>query len=367
MSNGKKVMSESILTAKSRAGDLEPTFEQTYIRIREILLGARHRALRAVDREMVRAYWEIGREIVEEEQRGATRAKYGARVIQALSERLTTEVGKGHTPTNLKYMRQLYLAFPIGHALSDQLNWTHYRMLVGVKNEQARCFYLNEAAKAHWSTRELDRQIHSLLFERLAKSRDKEDVLRLANEGAEAFTPQDLLRDPFVLEFTGLPERGKWLETDLEAALMNKLQQFLLELGRDFFFVGRQKRITVDNEHGYIDLILYHRTLRCFVLIDLKVGKLTHGDVGQRLAYVGYYKQHETRDGENPPVGLILCTDAGGTIAKYALLERDEKVFASRYQLYLPSESALQAELEREREALLTQQRLQEKVERDDE
>jgi predicted nuclease of restriction endonuclease-like (RecB) superfamily len=360
----KKSKAGSSIT-KTKVADLEPSFEGTYTRIRNVLLEARHRALRAVNNEMARAYWETGREIVEEEQRGRARATYGSRVVQTLSECLTAELGKGYTLTNLKYMRQFYLAFPIGHALRDQLTWTPYRLLLSVKNEQARGVYLNEAAKANWSTRELDRQIHSLLFERLAKSRNKEGVLRLVNEGAEAFSPQDLLRDPFVLEFTGLPERGEWLETDLEQALMNKLQQFLLELGRDFFFVARQKRITVDNEHGFVDLVFYHRTLRCFVLIDLKVGKLTHADVGRMLAYVGYYKQHEMREGENPPVGLILCTDAGGTIARYALLERDEKVFASRYQLYLPSETELQTELEREREELLGQQRLMVELEDD--
>lgn len=344
---------------KANAADLEPSFEETYNRIRDIIIGARGRVLKVIDSELVKTNWETGREIVEEEQRGKARADYGSRVIETLSKRLMAEFGRGHTASNLWYMRGFYLAFPILHALRGELSWTHYRLLLSVKNEQARSFYLNEAVKANWSTRELDRQIHSLLFERLAKSRNKEGVLRLANEGAETFTPQDLLRDPFVLEFTGLPERGEWLETDLEQALMNKLQQFLLELGRDFFFVGRQRRITVDNEHGYVDLVFYHRSLRCFVLIDLKVGKLSHADVGQMLAYVGYYKKHEMREGENPPVGLILCTNTSGTIAKYALLERDEKIFASRYQLYLPSEAELQTELEREREALLLEERLQ--------
>jgi predicted nuclease of restriction endonuclease-like (RecB) superfamily len=221
---------------------------------------------------------------------------------------------------------------------------------------------LNESVKANWSTRELDRQIHSLLFERYAKSRDQEGVLQLSAHGAEVFTPQDLLRDPFVLEFTGLPERGQWLETDLEQALMDKLQHFMLELGRDFFFVGRQKRITVDSEHGYVDLVFYHRSLRCFVLVDLKVGKLTPADVGQMLAYVGYYKRFETRDGENPPVGLILCTNTESTIARYALPEHDQKVFAARYQVLLPTEAELQAELEREQDALLLEQRLHAKM-----
>jgi predicted nuclease of restriction endonuclease-like (RecB) superfamily len=266
---------------KTKSDELEPTFEQTYLRIRDILLGARNRALRAVDNEAVKASWETGREIVEEEQRGKARADYGTKLIQTLSKRLTAELGRGYTANNLWYMRQFYQTFPILHALRGELSWTHYRLLLTVKNVQARSFYMNEAIKANWSTRQLDRQIDSLLFERLAKSRNKEGVLALANEGVEVFKPQDLLRDPFVLEFTGLPERGEWLETDLEQALMDKLQQFLLELGRDFFFVARQKRITVDNEHNYIDLVFYHRTLRCFVL---KVGKLTGGDVGQMLS-----------------------------------------------------------------------------------
>ena len=256
-------------------------------------------------------------------------------------------------------MRQFYLTFPILHALRGELTWTHYRLLLSVENEQARSFYLNESIKSNWSTRDLSRQINSLLHERLSKSRDKEGVLRLANQGAEPFSPADLMRDPFVLEFTGLPERGQWLESDLEQALMDRLQQFLLELGRDFFFVARQKRISVDNEHNYVDLVFYHRTLRCFVLIDLKVGKLTSADVGQMLAYVGYYQRHEMREGENPPVGLILCTDAERTIARYALLERDQQVFAARYQLYLPSEAELQAELERERDVLLLERGMQ--------
>lgn len=337
---------------KAASSELEPTFEQTYLRIRDIQVQARNRAWRAVGSEQIRSAWETGREIVEEEQRGAARAAYGSRVIEALSERLTAELGKGYTANNLWYMRQFYQIFPNLHALRGELSWTHYRLLLSVENEQARSFYLNEAARAHWSTRELGRQINSLLFERLAKSRDKEGVLRLANQGAEPFSPTDLMRDPFVLEFTGLPEHGQWLETDLEQALMDRLQQFLLELGRDFFFVARQKRITVDNEHNYIDLVFYHRTLRCFVLIDLKVGVLSSADVGQMLAYVGYYRRHEMQESENPPVGLILCTDSQRTIARYALPEGQQQIFAARYQLYLPTEAELQAELERERREL---------------
>ena len=227
------------------SNDFELSFEQTYSRIRDILSAAKKRALKAIDNEMTQAAWQTGREIVEEEQRGSKRAAYGSRIIATLSKRLSQELGKGYTSTNLKYMRQFYVTFPKGHALSDQLTWTHYRLILSVKNEQARNFYLTESINANWSTRELNRQLNSLLFERLAKSRDQEGVLQLANEGMEAFTPEDLIREPFILEFTGLPERGQWLENDLEQALMDKLQQFLLELGRDFFFVARQKRITV--------------------------------------------------------------------------------------------------------------------------
>lgn len=325
-----------------------------YERVLGILLEARNRAWRGVNAVMVHAYWEVGREIVEDEQRGEKRAEYGAGVLKNLSERLTEELGKGYDPSNLANMRTFYLAFPIFDAVRQELSWTHYRILSRIENQQARSFYLQEALKANWNTRDLGRQINSFLYERLAKSRDKAGVLALAQQGAEAFGPTDLMRDPFVLEFTGLEERTRWRESDLEQALMDKLQQFLLELGRDFFFVGRQKRITVETEHNYIDLVLYHRTLRCFVLIDLKVGQLTSADVGQMLAYVGYYKKHDMQEGENPPVGLILCADADRTIARYALPEGQQQVFAARYQLYLPTEEELRRELEREREAVLS-------------
>jgi predicted nuclease of restriction endonuclease-like (RecB) superfamily len=343
---------------KTAPDNLELSFEQTYIRIRDILSAAKERALKAIDNEMIRAAWQTGHEIIEQEQRGIERAKYGAQVIQTLSKRLSQELGKGYTSTNLWYMRQFYSTFPNLHALRGELSWTHYRMVLSIKDEQARDFYITESAKANWSTRQLNRQINSLLFERLAKSRDKQGVLNLANEGMEVFTPSDLIRDPFVLEFTGLPERGQWLENDLEQALMDKLQQFLLELGRDFFFVARQKRITVHSEHNYVDLVFYHRTLRCFVLIDLKIGTLTSADVGQMLGYIGYFEAHETRPDENPPVGLILCTDTETSFARYALRKSEEKIFAARYQLYLPTEAELQAELERERNDFLLQRRL---------
>lgn len=345
---------------KPAPDNLELSFEQSYIRIRDILRSAKKRALKAIDNEMIQAAWQTGREIVEEEQRGSKRAAYGSRIILTLSERLTKDVGKGFDESNLRYMRGFYIAFANRDALRHELTWTHYRLILSVKNEQARHFYLTESIKSNWSTRELNRQLNSLLFERLAKSRDQQGVLQLANEGMEAFKPEDLIRDPFILEFTGLPERGQWLENDLEQALMDKLQQFLLELGRDFFFVARQKRITVHSEHNYIDLVFFHRTLRCFVLIDLKIGTLTSADVGQMLGYIGYFEAHEMRPDENPPVGLILCTDTETSFARYALRKSEEKIFAARYQLYLPTEAELQAELERERNDFLLQRRLSE-------
>ena len=326
----------------------------TITRIRDLLRTARQQALSAVNSAMVQAYWEIGREIVEEEQRGKTRASYGQQLLESLSLSLSEEFGKGFDISNLRNMRQFYLSFPIRDALRPELSWTHYRLLSRVDRPEARLFYEQEGVAASWSTREMKRQINSLLYDRLALSSSGELVRQAAQTGSEPFTPEQMLRDPYVLEFTGLQERPDYLETDLESALMDKLQQFLLELGRDFFFVARQRRITVDGDHFYVDLVFYHRTLRCFVLIDLKVGQLTHGDIGQMLFYTGYFEQQEMRDDENPPIGLILCTDKNEAVVKYTLSGRAERIFSSKYQLHLPSEEELKRELERERDQILS-------------
>jgi len=328
--------------------ELTSTGSETLARIRVLLLAARRGVLTAVNVAMVNTYWNIGREIVEEEQRGNQRADYGTYLLETLASRLTTEFGKGFDVSNLRTMRLVYLTFPIQDALRPELSWTHYRQLCRVPSAEARQFYIQEAIAARWSTRQLERQIHSFLYERLAASRDKEGVRLLAEQGAEPFEPAHLLRDPYVLEFTGLPERGQWLEADLETALMDRLQNFLLELGRDLYFVARQKRITVDGEHYYIDLVFYHRTLRCFVLIDLKTHKLTMQDIGQMLLYVGYYEAEETRPDENPPVGLLFCASRDETAVRYALGERASQIFAARYQLHLPTEEELRRELEAE-------------------
>jgi len=335
-------------------------FEQTYERIRAILDEARSRAYRAINTAMVTAYWEIGRVIVEEEQRGQQRAEYGRALLADLSKRLKSQFGKGFDRTNLQQMRALYLAYPICDALRHELTWTHYRLLLRVEKPEVRAFYEAEAVNARWSTRELERQIHSLLFERLALSRDRDGVLALAEKGHEIQQPSDLIKDPYVLEFTGLPQGERYLESDLEQALIDKLREFLLELGKGFAFMARQQRITLDGQHYWIDLVFYNRLTRCFVLIDLKVGMLTHQDLGQMQMYVNYYQRELTAPDENPPIGIVLCTDKSEAVVRYTLPEGNQQIFASRYKLYLPTEAELAAELQRERRAIELHQRLRE-------
>lgn len=320
--------------------------ESFYAEIRNILEAARYSAYRAVNFAMVEAYWQIGRRIADE-QGNSDRAEYGARLIEDLAERLTAEYGKGFTASNLRYMRQFYQCFPIRHALRDELSWTHYRMLLRVENEAARQFYLEECVKANWSTRQLERQINSFFYERLLSSQHKEDV------SAEIFrleppkVPQDIIRDPYVLEFLGVQPRTDFYESDLEQSLITHLQKFLLELGRGFAFIARQKHITFDNDHFYIDLVFYNYLLRCFVLIDLKVGKLTHQDLGQMQMYVHYYERTQMNEGDQPPIGIVLCADKSESLVEFTLPESETQVFASKYKLYLPSKEELQNELQR--------------------
>jgi predicted nuclease of restriction endonuclease-like (RecB) superfamily len=278
-----------------------PGFEQTYERIKSILAEARQTAYRAINSAMVAAYWEIGRNIVEEEQRGGERAAYGQEVVENLAGRLQADFGRGFDRSNLWHMRSFYLCYPKLDAVRRELSWTHYRLLLRVEKPDARSFYENEAISARWSTRELERQIHSLLFERLALSRDREGVLDLAQKGHEIQQPGDLVKDPYVLEFVGLPQHGGYLETDLEQALIGKLGEFLLELGKGFAFMARQQRITLDGQHYWIDLVFYNRLTRSFVLIDLKIGSLTHQDLGQMQMYVNYYQREIMAPDENPP------------------------------------------------------------------
>ena len=265
---------------------------------------------------------------------------------------MTQDFGKGFTVANLKNMRQFYLTFPNGYALRSELSWTHYRLLMRVENKNAREFYMQEAVKSQWSTRQLERQINSFFYERLLSSKNKEQVAQEIQALEPAKKPEDVIRDPYVLEFLGLTPNDDFYESDLEQALITHLQKFLLELGRGFSFVARQKRITLDGRHFRIDLVFYNYILKCFVLIDLKVGDLTHQDLGQMQMYVHYYERELMNEGDNPPIGIVLCADKSESVVKYTLPENETQIFASKYKLYLPSEEELLRELKQEYQAL---------------
>lgn len=322
-----------------------------YNQIKEILSNARAKVYSAANFAMVEAYWEIGKNIVEKQGGNAT-AEYGAKLIEELSKQMTADFGKGFTTTNLKYMRQFYLAFPNRHALRDQLSWTHYRMIMKVEDDKAREFYVDECAKANWSTRQLERQINTFSYQRLLASHGNYDVVRDTAKREPAKMPEDVIRDPYVLEFLGLEQSASFYESDLEQALIDHLQKFLLELGRGFSFVGRQHRISFDNQHFYIDLVFYNYILKCFVLIDLKTGKLTHQDIGQMQMYVNYYTRELMNEGDNPPIGILLCADKNDSVVNYTLPEDNMQIFTSKYKLYIPSEEELKREIQTEKKVL---------------
>ncbi len=320
--------------------------------IREILLSARHTAYKAVNFAMVTAYWNIGKLIVEDEQNGNVRAEYGKAVLEELSTKLTEEFGKGFTITNLKNMRQFYLLFPKGHTLRGELTWSHYRLLIKVKNEQARLWYMNEAAEQAWSSRQLDRQISVLYYERLLNSTDKDSVRTEAIEKLSALTPQNFIHDPYVLDFLNLKDYPALHESTIEQGLIDNLQSFLLELGKGFCFVARQKLMRYEDEDFYVDLVFYHSILKCHVLIDLKLGKLTHQDVGQMDSYIRMFDDLYKHADDNPTLGLILCSEKNEAVVKYSVLAEHKQVFASKYMLELPSVQTLQDEIIRERKQL---------------
>lgn len=318
-----------------------------YSRIHRIIENARGNIMRSVNSEMVQTYWLIGKEIVEEEQKGKGRAEYGKKLLENLAMRLRVDFGEGFDETNLRKIRQFYLIYPIRDALRLELSWTHYRILMRVDNTNARTFYEIETVKNNWSSRELERQKGSLLFERLALSKDKKAVKRLAVKGQETQTYEDVIKDPYVLEFTGLSPNIKLYENKLEQALIDNLSRFLLELGKGFTFVARQKRISLDGDHFYIDLVFYHVILKCYVLIDLKVGKLSHQDIGQLQMYVNYYDRDVKGTDDSPTVGLLLCENKKDAVVRYTLPQKNKQIFASRYKLYLPSEIELRKEMEK--------------------
>jgi len=322
--------------------------------LRELIQQGRQRALRAVDMVQVQTCWEIGRHIVEYEQGGEARAAYGKGLLPRLAETLTQEFGKGFDATNLRHMRGFYLAFPIRDAVRRELSWTHYRTLLRVTSDKAREWYMQEAATQNWSARALDRQIGTLYFERLTLSGDKAPVSAEAEAQIAALppTPREFVRDPVMLEFLGLPGSGKLLESSLEQALMDKLQGFLLELGKGFAFVARQQRISTETKDFYIDLVFYNYLLKCFVLIDLKTDQLTHQDIGQMDMYVRMYDDLRRGEGDNPTVGILLCEHKDHPVVRYSVLHESEQLFASKYRLILPTEEELRQEIEREREAI---------------
>ncbi len=317
--------------------------EESYKIIRNSVLIAQSKVYTVVNSAMVQAYWEIGQEI--HKACGENdRAEYGKNLLQYLSEQLTKEFGKGFTVTNLKYMRQFYRAFPIRHTVCDELSWSHYRLLMRIEDEKARKFYSEECVKSGWSVRQLERQIGTFYYERLLVSQDKESV---ANEIGlpEKIKPKNIIRDPYVLEFLGLEGNTNFYEKDLEQAIIDHLQKFLLELGRGFSFVARQQKITFDGRHFFIDLVFYNYILKCFVIIDLKLGDLTHQDLGQMQMYVNYYTREMVNDGDNPPIGIVLCADKSEQVVKYTLPEDNNQIFASKYKLYLPTEEEFKKEL----------------------
>jgi predicted nuclease of restriction endonuclease-like (RecB) superfamily len=340
----------------SKAIEADEGASQLLHSLRDLIQNARQRALRAVDVVQVQTCWEIGRHIVEFEQGGSTRAEYGARLLQTLASSLAEEFGRGFDASNLRHMRVFYQAFPIRDALRPELSWTHYRTLLRVEGEAAREWYMNEAASQGWTTRALERQISTLYYERLLTTSDRPAVeAEAASNLAPLQTPRDFVRDPVMLEFLGLTGVGKLLEADLERALLDNLQAFLLELGRGFAFVARQFRISSESKDFYIDLVFYNYLLKCFVLFDLKSGELTHQDIGQMDMYVRMVDDLKRAPDDNPTVGIILCTQNDASVVRYSVLHENEQIFASRYKLVLPSEEELRAELERERSAFVRQ------------
>ncbi len=361
-------------------GNLIRPDDQLYRRVAEILEQARGRVARTVNTAMVQTYWLIGREIVQVEQRGARRAEYGDELMQRLATRLTRRYGAGFSVAGLRRMRQFFASYPNGSALSrgkkrstalsesanatnlsapsrdstgqfpPTLSWSHYLVLMRVENPLARSFYEIEASRECWSVRELERQVGALLFERLAASRDGKRVRELARRGQKVDSPADVLKDPFVLEFLDVKDNPLALERDVEQAIIDRIHHFLLEMGKGFCFVARQKRLTLEGDHYFVDLVFYNRLLRCFVLVDIKLGKLTHQDLGQMQMYVNFFDRYQRQPDEAKTIGIVLCSDKNDAMVKISLPEDGGRIRASRYQMYLPSEAELRRELSRDRE-----------------
>ncbi|MCB9233713.1 MAG: DUF1016 domain-containing protein [Bacteroidia bacterium] len=359
------------------ANNITQPENELFENIRALITAARQQVVRTINTTMVITYFHIGRTIIEYNQDGKSRADYAAETLKNVSEKLSEEFGRGFSTTNLEYMRNFYSIYKdrisqtmsgesqkrvspksqtvsgkfVGRYASDQnvpfqLSWSHYVKLLGMEDEDERNFYEVEAVNQRWSVRELNRQTNAALYQRLALSRDKDQVKALSREGEIIQSPQDVVKDPLVLEFLGLKEHASFSESDLEAAIINKLQEFMLELGKGFSFVGRQVRLSIENDHFYTDLVFYNRFLRCHVLIDLKIGKLTHQDLGQMQMYVNFYDRVVKIEGENPTIGIVLCREKNDGVVKFTLPEDNEQIFASKYKLFLPTKEEFKKQLE---------------------
>ena len=320
--------------------------QNLYNEVREIIASARQGAVRSVDFSRVQMYWNIGKRILETEQGGKERAEYGSYLLKNLAKRLEPEYGSGFSVRQLERSRQFYKMYPIATALRTQFNWTQYKLLLAISDDYKREYYELEAVNNAWTSRELERQINSQLYERLLLSNDKESVLAIARKERIPQQPQEIIKDPMILEFLGLERKASYYEKDLEQALITHLQKFLLELGNGFTFVARQKRILIEDDEFFADLVFYNRLLRCFVVIELKTEKLTHQDLGQLQMYVNYYDREEKTEDENPTIGILLCTAKNDTVVKMSLPEDNSSILASKYQLYLPTQDQLKTEVE---------------------
>ena len=326
---------------------VHPNYQELLQHVGDTLEQGRSRAAAAVNTAVVATYWEIGRQIVEYEQGGSAKAEYGSELLKKLSRDLTDLYGSGFGMSNINKMRKLYLTYPILQTVSAKLSWSHYVELLKIDDPLERSFYEKEAESEHWGVRELKRQMDSMLFHRLALSTDRAEVLRLAKEGEIIERPEDILREPYIFEFTGLPQLPVYKEGDLEEALVNNLSLFFLELGKGFTYVGQQQKIVIGGRTYKVDLVFYHRILKCFVLIDLKRGEVQHEDIGQMNFYLNYYREEMNTEGDTEPIGIVLGAYQDKVVMQYALQNITNQVFVSRYQLYLPDRAQLEAEFRR--------------------
>ena len=327
---------------------MDNQIDQIFDNIKELVISSRNRVYSVVNTEMLNLYWHIGK-IIMDIQQGEKKAHYGDYVLERLSEKLTAEFGKGFSARNLRTMRKFYLVYPIWKTVSSKLSWSHYLELLRIEEEPKRKFYMNECINSRWSVRELQRQRDSLLYERLLLSRNKEKVLELSEKGQVLRESKDLVKDPFVLEFLDIKENTEYLESDLEKNILAHLKEFLLELGKGFTYIGNQVRLTLEEDHFYPDLVFYNRLLKCFVIIDLKMGKVTPQDIGQMQMYVHYYDREIKQKEENSTVGILLSTTKNETVVKYTLSEDNKNIISTTYQLHLPTEQELISAVEEEK------------------